>query len=125
MTYSMATQAPTQPSSDGNDSLVGGEGNDSIHAGSGQDLIDGGTGFDFIYYAWGSQPIHHIDLALTFDISSKTIERAVRKFDANNLLLGTDTFKSIENFVGTALVQTSCWAVVATTRSWVQQAMTR
>ncbi len=92
---------------DGRESIYGGPGNDELHGGGGgdffyitdpgDDTFNGGDGNDMLYLAGpptvpdGTIPTGTRNVALTFDLRSKTFTHAT---------FGTDTFESIENISG-------------------------
>ena len=81
---------------DGHDKLYGGAGSDTLIGGPGNDLLDGGDGIDTAALStdvvmWMPQSGARVDLALT---------------SAQNTRVGTKTFVSIENLIGTLKADT-------------------
>ncbi|MBB3021235.1 Ca2+-binding RTX toxin-like protein [Microvirga lupini] len=81
---------------DGHDKLYGGAGNDTLIGGPGNDLLDGGEGIDTAALStdtvmWMPRSGARVDFALT---------------GAQNTRVGTKTFVSIENLIGTLKADT-------------------
>ncbi|MFC1456161.1 calcium-binding protein [Microvirga arabica] len=81
---------------DGHDKLYGGLGNDTLVGGPGDDLLDGGDGVDNAFLStdvvmWMPKVGAHVDLALT---------------GAQNTRIGSKTFASVENLIGTLKADT-------------------
>ena len=97
---------------DGNDSLDGGSGNDTLTGGNGADILNGGADADYIYANIGDTvdggetgvDTDTMDLTGTgrfkiiYDPSNHE-NGVVNYLGANNAIIGTLTFKNIENVI--------------------------
>ena len=72
----------------GNNTLSGGNGDDTLVGGGGNDFYNGGNGHDTVDFHAATSSIYTVDLSQT---AAQTVSASE----------GTDTFKAVENIVGT------------------------